>query len=232
MILYQILYKVRTNVHTQKYRSPFTKVLNMGVKMIHSKRLLMRTVKEEELETVYKCISDVNAKGEYWHLNLPSSQAFMQEYAKDGCWGADEGRMLILKNPFIDQPETEENTFVESNYIGEMIYFKGLDYQSGYEVGYEIFHQADFGKGYMSEALLLFCAFMFASRSINRIQVNLMHGNIGSKRVAEKCGFTYEGTMRQATFHRGQYHDLDLYSLLRNECPSLEVLLNEEKVIL
>jgi hypothetical protein len=32
--------------------------------------------------------------------------------------------------------------------------------------------------------------------------------------------------MRAATWHRGRYHDLELFSLLREECPPLETLLN------
>jgi RimJ/RimL family protein N-acetyltransferase len=52
-----------------------------------------------------------------------------------------------------------------------------------------------------------------------------MEGNLGSSRVAEKCGFTYEGTMRKATFNQGEYHSLRLYSLLREECPSLDELI-------
>jgi len=79
----------------------------------------------------------------------------------------------------------------------------------------------------MTEALMLFCANMFAVWPINRIQVNVMSGNTASIRVVEKCGFTYEGTMRQATFHNGVYHDLNLYSILRDECPSLDSLLPE-----
>ena len=113
----------------------------------------------------------------------------------------------------------------DGEYIGELIYFKGLDYQSGYEVGYELFSPEFSGKGYMSEALLLFCAYMFSVYPINRIQVNTMEGNKASARVAEKCGFTYEGTMRKATFHQGKYHNLRLYSLLREECPPLEKLM-------
>jgi len=54
-----------------------------------------------------------------------------------------------------------------------------------------------------------------------------MKDNIGSRRVAEHCGFKHEGTMRRATFHNGRYHDLDLFSILREECPSLDQLLKE-----
>ena len=45
----------------------------------------------------------------------------------------------------------------------------------------------------------------------------IAEGNIASERVAQKCGFTYEGTARQAMFARGRHFDMKLYSLLRHE---------------
>lgn len=181
--------------------------------MVYGKNVILRTVYPYEIEHVYELITHINSKGPYWHLNIPSAKEFINEYNRTGFWSIDEGRMLILST--------------QEEYMGEILYFKGLDYQSGYEVGYELFDSRFEGKGYMSEALLLFCAYLFSIRPINRIQVNVMEENIGSARVAEKCGFTYEGTMRKATFNRGKYHNLRLYSLLREECPPLHELLKK-----
>jgi len=183
-------------------------------RMIKGKKVLLRTIRERELDIVYDLICDINNKGRYWHLIIPSERDFKNEYYRTGLWSANEGRMLIMD---LD----------DENYLGELLYFKGLDYQSGYEIGYELFHPSYSGKGYMSEALMLFCAYLFACYPINRVQVNCMKDNIGSRKVAEHCGFTYEGTMRRATFHNGKYHDLDLFSLLREECPTLDEILNK-----
>lgn len=179
--------------------------------MIYGKNVVLRTVYPHEIDHVYELITNVNSKGRFWHLSFPSSSEFTREFNSSGFWSMEEGRMLILSH--------------QGDYIGEILYFRGLDYQSGYEVGYELFDNHFQGHGYMSEALLLFCAYMFSIRPINRIQVNTMEGNIASARVAEKCGFTYEGTMRKATFNQGEYHNLKLYSLLREECPTLDSLI-------
>ncbi len=179
--------------------------------MIHGKNIILRTINPYEIERIYELIVHVNKKGDFWHLNIPSAREFFSEYNRSGFWSAEEGRVLITSS--------------QHEYVGEILYFKGLDYQSGYEVGYELFDTRFSGKGYMSEALLLFSAYMFSIRPINRIQVNTMEGNLGSSKVAEKCGFTYEGTMRKATFNQGEYHNLRLYSLLREECPELKTLL-------
>jgi len=183
--------------------------------MIKGQKVLLRTFHRKDLDAVYPLICDINNKGPYWHLSIPSETDFYSEFDRTGLWGQNEGRMLILDHN-------------EQHYLGEMLFFKGLDYQSGYEVGYELFHPSYGGKGYMREALLLFCAYMFACQPINRLQVNVMKSNTASRRVAELCGFTYEGTMRKATYHNGIYHDLDLFSLLREECPPLDSLLKKD----
>lgn len=179
--------------------------------MIKGDKVLLRTIRESDLKVVYNLICDINNKGPYWHLIIPSESEFIKTFEENGHWGQSEGRMLIMDH--------------NEQYLGELLYFKGLDYQSGYEVGYELFHPSFGGKGYMKEALLLFCSYMFTIFPINRIQVNVMKGNVASRKVAEGCGFVYEGTMRRATFHNGKYHDLELFSLLREECPTLDTLL-------
>jgi RimJ/RimL family protein N-acetyltransferase len=189
--------------------------------MLRGKPVTLRPIRPDELDIVYRHLSNVNEKGQWWHLDLPSEQAFRHEFAQNGCWGEREGRVLIVPNGADEGPLS--TGFAP---VGELIYFRGLDYQAGVEIGYEIFHARDYGKGYVTEALALFCAWLFAARPFNRVQVNLMAENIGSRRVAEKCGFRHEGTMRAATWHRGKYHDLELFSLLREECPPLETLLN------
>ena len=45
----------------------------------------------------------------------------------------------------------------------------------------------------------------------------IVPGNVASRRIAEKCGFTYEGRVRGAFFNDGRNHDVDLFGLLRDD---------------
>ncbi|MCP6657804.1 GNAT family N-acetyltransferase, partial [Klebsiella pneumoniae] len=81
----------------------------------------------------------------------------------------------------------------------------------------------DRGKGYMSEALSLFSSFLFESKPIPRLQLTVVVGNESSRKVAEKCGYRYEGTLRKAAFLAGKYVDLELFGLLPDECPPLQL---------
>ena len=69
----------------------------------------------------------------------------------------------------------------------------------------------------MTEALSLLARYLFETRTIRRLQLSVVVGNLASKRVAEKCGFTSEGIARKAVFLRGEHRDLEWFSLLREE---------------
>jgi RimJ/RimL family protein N-acetyltransferase len=77
----------------------------------------------------------------------------------------------------------------------------------------------------MSDALPIFSAYLFELKPIQRLCLLTAQGNTASQRVAEKSGYRHEGTLRKAFFLRGAHRDCELYSLLREECPSLASLL-------
>ena len=71
-----------------------------------------------------------------------------------------------------------------------------------------------------------FSAYLFATiPCITRLKILTAVDNIGSRKLAEKCGYIQEGIMRNAYFYRRNLCDWVIYAMLREECPSLEVLL-------
>lgn len=177
--------------------------------VLQGNKVCLRTVRETDLELIYRLMTDVSEKGEYWLIDIPAEPAFRRGFFERGFWHDNFGRMLIQNN-------VEE-------VVGEIIYFRNADYRAGYEVGYQIFRREDRGKGYMGEALALFSAFLFESKPIPRLQVTVVTGNQASRRVAERCGYRYEGTLRKAAFLAGKYVDLEVLGLLREDCPPLSV---------
>ena len=55
------------------------------------------------------------------------------------------------------------------------------------------------------------------SKKENRIALVIVPGNAASRRIAEKCGFTLEGTARGAFFDDGRNQDVLVYSLVRTD---------------
>ncbi|MGN9912074.1 GNAT family N-acetyltransferase [Phytohabitans sp. LJ34] len=63
------------------------------------------------------------------------------------------------------------------------------------------------GRGYTTAALSAICEWGFRSLGLARIVWRAHVGNVASRRVAEKAGFTIEGTQRAGLAHRGERKD-------------------------
>ena len=50
-----------------------------------------------------------------------------------------------------------------------------------------------------------------------RVSASCLAENLGSRRVAEKCGMTQEGLLKAHTWHDGRWKDCAVYRLLREE---------------
>lgn len=84
------------------------------------------------------------------------------------------------------------------------------------EIGFTLI-PSERGKGYGTEAVQILVDYLFLSRDLVRIQAFTELGNMASQRLLDKVGFKREGTIRKSMFIRGEWRDLLLYSILREE---------------
>ena len=175
--------------------------------MLRGDAIALRLVRESDLGTLYELMSNLETRGAYFPLGLTSEPTLQAEFAKNGFWSEDEGMLLMVDH--------------DDQIVGEIEYFPVTHYLQGYEISYQLFATEQAGRGYTTEAVTLLVRYLFGRKRVNRMQLNIHPGNIASKRVAEKCGFTFESLMRGCWFHQGAYHDLEIWSLLRAEAASL-----------
>jgi len=100
------------------------------------------------------------------------------------------------------------------------VFVKDDVYEKSAELGYWLAEE-HWGKGVMTEAVRRICREAFGRFGIIRVFAEPFADNQGSRRVLEKAGFTYEGTMRDGVFKYGQVHSYCVYSLLREELERL-----------
>ena len=72
-------------------------------------------------------------------------------------------------------------------------------------------------KGFATEATKAVIAYGFGKINLHKVQICTKTINAPSKRVIEKCGFTYEGTLRDYFYMNGEYVGRLYFSILRNE---------------
>lgn len=83
-------------------------------------------------------------------------------------------------------------------------------------MGYTL-NRAHWGRGYTTEAVKAMIDYGFSQLEYNRLEAMCFLDNFASARVMEKAGMSYEGILRQYMFIKGEYKDLKVYSILREE---------------
>jgi ribosomal-protein-serine acetyltransferase len=74
------------------------------------------------------------------------------------------------------------------------------------------------GRGLTSKLAVQFCRYCFTEYQFKKLFIRTHHTNIAAKRLAEKCGFTLEGTLRSDyRTTAGELVDLLYYGKLRSE---------------
>ena len=71
--------------------------------------------------------------------------------------------------------------------------------------------------GIATEVVSRVIDFGFNTLGLNRIECRYMIGNDASRRVMEKVGMTYEGTLRESMYVKGRYVSVGICSILRSE---------------
>jgi ribosomal-protein-serine acetyltransferase len=86
------------------------------------------------------------------------------------------------------------------------------------DIGYWLGADAQ-GRGIMTKSCRSLVTHAFGELRLNRIEIYCAVGNLRSRGIPERLGFTEEGTHRQAEWVHDHYKDLVAYSMLAREWP-------------
>lgn len=171
--------------------------------MIVGDKVALRLVRESDLGDLYDHLANLDARGDYFPTGLMSETRLRSAFSKNGLWDEEEGMLLVVTK--------------DDGVVGEIEFFPITHYLQGYELSYQLFDSRHAGKGYTTAAVRLLTDYLFGRKRVNRIQLNIHPDNEASRKVAQKSGYSYESLMRQCWFHRGEFHDLEIWSLVRGE---------------
>jgi RimJ/RimL family protein N-acetyltransferase len=170
---------------------------------LESKRLIMRKVTMNDAEDMFAYASN-NEVSRYvtWeaHRSLSDTKDFIRfilqnyEDKKIAPWGIEhkESGKLIGTIDFVSWQ---------------------VDHHRA-EIGYVLAPEY-WGSGLMTEAAQKIIAFGFENMNLVRIQARCFVENLGSERVMQKAGMSFEGIIRKGMFVKGKHQDLKLYSIIK-----------------
>ncbi len=174
--------------------------------VLKTERLVLRPLRASDLDDLFEYTQDEEtARYVTWNANQTIEQAeqFLNYVLSNYDQGKEAPWAIVWK-------ET-------GKMIGTIDFIHLLlDDNKQTELGYALSRQF-WGKGIVTEAVARVMAYGFEELKLERIQARCMKPNIGSARVMEKVGMTYEGTLRRLIFIKGAFHDVKMYAILRDE---------------
>jgi RimJ/RimL family protein N-acetyltransferase len=169
-----------------------------------TERLLLRTVGPEDTDAVLAAAQDPDLQR--WISQFPSpylrehAESFTQQLVPDG-WAHDS---MYTFGVFLPPGELAAMLGVTMRALGVG------------EVGFWAVKEHR-GHGYVTEATLAVARWAFTSLSVDRLEWRAEVGNHASRGVAERAGFTLEGTLRSAINNKGVRRDCWVGSLLPSD---------------
>lgn len=173
--------------------------------ILETERLILRKITKEDIEDMYLYGSDEEvSKYVTWntHETIADTKDFVEfvlnkyENKQVSPWGIEykENGKFIGTIDFV--------WWQPNHKIAEMGYVISKDY---------------WGKGLTTEVAKGLVKFGFEKMGLVRVQARCDVENIGSARVMEKAGMTFEGIIRKGIFVKGKHRDLKIYSILKEE---------------
>lgn len=171
--------------------------------MLWGQTVTLRPVREADLGALYDAHTDLRTRGAFFPLGVMSETTFRREHAEHGFWQKTEGLLII------------EST--DGEIAGHVEFFHPVSYWDAFELSYQLYDDKYAGQGLVTEAVQLMVDYLFGAKKEHRIHLVIVPENAASRRIAEKCGFVLEGTIRGAFFNDGRNQDVVMYSLLRTD---------------
>lgn len=173
------------------------------MKTIETERMILRPWRIEDLEDFYEYAKNPNVgpnAGWEPHKDKEVSLKILQSFIKK-----DEVRAIVYK----ENGKVIGSLGVHNDKKREGIRAKMIGY---------VLSETYWGKGLMSEAVKEIIKRLFEEENIDVISCYHYPFNIQSKRVIEKCGFKYEGTLRLASeIFDGSIYDDVCYSITKED---------------
>lgn len=179
---------------------------HQGTKSIETENLILKPFSYSDIEDMMKYwISDEkiqNSYGEPVYSTHEEVTALLDKYI-DSYKNDDYYRWAVVeKKSGCCIGQIAFFLVDNKNYFAEIEYCIGIDFQC---------------QGYATEATKAVINYGIKNIGFHKIQISHRANNLQSKRVIEKCGFKYEGALRDYFYIDGEFYDRLFYSILEKE---------------
>ncbi len=186
--------------------------------MLKGKKVTLRPLEMGDIDEIMKHINDVDVNY-FISREVPITRMEEEQWVKEMCSGGKHPKNIVFMICILNDKKGN----IGPKIIGTCG-LRNIDWFSRRGIlGISIFNKNFWRKGYGTESLNLFLEYVFTVLGLHRIKSCVYAYNEGSLALHKKCGFVQEGVERSATYKRGEYHDVVLFGLLKDEYKSKNV---------
>jgi ribosomal-protein-alanine N-acetyltransferase len=177
-----------------------------GPIFLEGDKTTLRPIEEEDLEFIQRCMNDPRVWRPAVDIN-PMNRELGSDFFEEVLTTEDDVHCLVcdgeepLGHISLTESEYGPSETARSRAV-ELAYWLAPDYH---------------GQGYGSDAAAQMVQYAFEDRNLRRVSAQCGSFNDASIGLLESLGFNHEGTLREAAWFRGEYHDMLWYGLLRDE---------------
>lgn len=178
-----------------------------GTKIIETERLILRPYRSSDAEPMFKNWASDREVTKYltWnaHRSVSETEAVINKWLAEYNELSRYNWVIVLKE--LGEP------------VGSIDVTRIYDNTGAADIGYCLGRQW-WNRGIMTEAFKAVIKYLFEEIGFLQIRAEHAAPNAASGKVMQKCGLTYEGTLRR--FYRatsGELLDICCYSILREE---------------
>jgi len=173
----------------------------MPLPTLHTDRLVLRPFTPDDIPTLVPLIGAREIAATTRSIPHPYTVAHAEKFIENCSKGEEINLAIVLKT--------------NSQLVGGGILRPSLDDLHA-EVGYWI-ALPYWRQGFATEAARALVSYAFDELKMNRVYAFYMSSNPASGEVLKKLGLKHEGTMRKHQRKWGEYVDIKVYGMLREE---------------
>ena len=181
-------------------------ISHVGTTQIETERLILRKFELSDCNDMLRYwVSDPEIQSLYSepvYTNEQEVTELLNKYMESCCESSYYRWAIITKDTMECIGQIAFFLVSDQNHFAEIEYCIGSDFQN---------------KGLATEATRAVIKYGFENINLHKVQICHKSLNMQSKRVIEKCGLTFEGTLRDFFYQDGHYVDRLYYSILRTE---------------
>ena len=170
---------------------------------IQGKQIYLRAMEPEDMELYRDMINDEEISRMVVGWSLPVSKKEQMDWYDRAVSSVDKRLTVCMKE---DDAAVGMVTLTSIDLVNRTAFH-----------GIKLHPNCPKGRGVGTDAVMTLMGYAFEQLNLNRLEGEWFPYNVASKRLYEKCGWQQEGIKRRAVFRDGEYHDLAIAGILRED---------------